>query len=400
METIFGSQVSRKTDEGRYFFDEGMLWCCGGRGYLCGMWVAYDAKRAFHNSSGLGNYSRRLIRAVAAARPDWGRLLYTGGAGSVPEARGLCEQAGARCHAGRGVLFRQWQMGRHAEAVGADVFHGLSNELPLSIGQFSGKKIVTIHDVIFRHRPADYGLIDRVIYDRKTAWAVRAADLVVAISRRTARDLEELYRVPPGKIRVIYQDADPLFREAPDAESCLALRRDRALPAQFFLMPGAGMPRKNALELVDAWLLLPRENRPPLVFTGPQHSAYGKRLLKKIEAAGGPRAGLLHLGSLSLPDMHCLYRLCEAVIYPSAIEGFGLPVLEALYSGKPCVARHDLGFEAWHGKGILPLSDTSPESLAEAMQHVHKAGTPAPADTLAEVFGTANNTEALIELYQ
>ena len=71
--------------------------------------------------------------------------------------------------------------------------------------------VVTIHDIIYRRFPADYGAIDRRLYDYKYSRSARMASRVIAISERTAADLVADYGIDPAKIDVVYQGVDPVF---------------------------------------------------------------------------------------------------------------------------------------------------------------------------------------------
>ena len=92
-----------------------------------------------------------------------------------------------------------------------DIFHGLSNELPTGFKDFKGKKIVTIHDVIFKRNPHWYKSTDRKIYDTKTKQACKDADQIIAISNQTKQDLTELYSIDEEKIEVVYQSCSANF---------------------------------------------------------------------------------------------------------------------------------------------------------------------------------------------
>ena len=112
------------------------------------MKIGYDGKRFFHNTSGLGNYSRDLIRVLSSYYPDNQYVLF---------AKNTSERTATLLE--RNTLFfkkitggkfgRQLQMGKDAQKENCDIFHGLSGELPLKWNSKSIKKIVTIHDVIF-----------------------------------------------------------------------------------------------------------------------------------------------------------------------------------------------------------------------------------------------------------
>ena len=141
------------------------------------MRIGFDAKRAFFNHSGLGNYSRFVIDALHSEFPDNEYFLYT------PKVKGefantLPGIAKSPQGIGRYIpsIWRVKHLGQRAAADKVDVFHGLSNEVPSDLKSASIRKVVTIHDVIFNRFPEFYKVIDRKIYTKKTQYSCDLAD--------------------------------------------------------------------------------------------------------------------------------------------------------------------------------------------------------------------------------
>jgi len=127
------------------------------------MKIAFDAKRFFHNTSGLGNYSRDLVRILAEYSPKDEFVLLA----EKQSQRGkdiLSLPNVSYASVSKGMLARQLKMGVDAQNLGANIFHGLSGELPLKWNEKPIKKIVTIHDLIFVRYPELYSFFDRKIH--------------------------------------------------------------------------------------------------------------------------------------------------------------------------------------------------------------------------------------------
>lgn len=364
------------------------------------MTIAYDAKRAFHNPTGLGNYSRVLIQSVHEALPDSELLLFSSGKNRslVPET--WWSDPRIRMVHKSGVWFRSMGITKILTREGAGVFHGLSNELPFNIKRFDGQKLVTIHDVIHRIRPDEYGMTDRFIYDKKTTSAVRAADAIIAISPQTANDLQEHYDVPREKIELIYQDVDPFFREKPQPETLRVIRQQYALPAAFWLFVGASHPRKNLDGLIEAWIGLAPDDRLPIVVTGRENTLAGRQAMQLLGHHDPSGRALIWLSNVSTAELRSLYHLASGVVYPSHYEGFGLPVLEALHSGTPVAASDTLSFDRWYGKGVVPLQPDDPESMRQALIDLSDVKKSPPPEDLDTVYGTGANLPKLLALYR
>ena len=176
------------------------------------MKIAFDGKRFFNNSSGLGNYSRDLVRIVATYFPENEYVLFNENQTEKGKEIVALPQV-SFVETSKGSWSRQLKMGKDAQLINADIFHGLSGELPLKWTDKSIKKVVTIHDLIFMRFPQYYSFFDRKIHFWKFKKAVEQADLIIAISDQTKRDIIQFLKVPAEKIRVIYQGCHHAFKD-------------------------------------------------------------------------------------------------------------------------------------------------------------------------------------------
>lgn len=302
--------------------------------------IGFDAKRAVRNFTGLGNYSRLIIDSLARRYPDNRYLMYS------PDVRpnrrldpilGL-DNVELRLPAtatGKALpsLWRVSGITGDLRRDKIDLFHGLSNELPLNIEKSGIPSVVTIHDIIFRHFPQCYKPIDRKIYDFKFARAARAATRVIAISECTRRDLVNSYGIPVGKIDVVYQGCDPSFsREVTDAE-IENLRKKYCLDGPFIVTIGTVETRKNQLLAVKALRGLPEEI--PLVIVGRQ-TPYADEIRRYI-AANFLSDRVKWVDNAPFAELPVFYRAALFSTYTSRYEGFGLPVIESLSASTPVI---------------------------------------------------------------
>lgn len=302
--------------------------------------IGFDAKRAVRNFTGLGNYSRLIIDSLARRYPDNRYLMYS------PDARpnrrldpilGL-DNVELRLPAtatGKALpsLWRVSGITGDLRRDKIDLFHGLSNELPLNIEKSGIPSVVTIHDIIFRHFPQCYKPIDRKIYDFKFARAARAATRVIAISECTRRDLVNSYGIPVGKIDVVYQGCDPSFsREVTDAE-IENLRKKYCLDGHFIVTIGTVETRKNQLLAVKALRGLPEEIS--LVIVGRQ-TPYADEIRRYI-AANSLSDRVKWVDNAPFAELPVFYRAALFSTYTSRYEGFGLPVIESLSASTPVI---------------------------------------------------------------
>ena len=339
--------------------------------------IGFDAKRAAQNRTGLGNYSRFVVRILSQQEPANGLHLYvpnrrrTRFLSEIPTLGSLhVHYPGKAAWRRMGSLWRVWGVATDLGRDGIDLYHGLSNELPLNIRQAGCRSVVTIHDLIFIHCPEYYHPIDRLIYNYKFSHACREADRVVAVSEYTKREVMRYYNVPEEKIDVVYQGCDPAFA-APIAQAALDdVRRRHALPPRFVLYVGSIERRKNLGLVAEAACLAARRGRKgaeavPVIAVG-RHTSYEDELRAYLRGQGAEGA-IRFVHGVPFADLPSFYRLATAFVYPSRIEGFGIPLLEAATSGVPAIGCTGSCLEEAGGAGALYVDPDDAAAMADAI---------------------------------
>ena len=177
------------------------------------MKIGFDAKRLFNNYTGLGNYSRTLVKNYAQSSTN-SINLYTTHSNNNKETEIFYDENKFFLHITKSLIKSLWRSCGIVKQLKKDkikIFHGLSNELPIGIKNSGVKSIVTIHDLIFKIYPKTYPLFDRFIYDFKFKHACKTADKIIAISEQTKKDIIRFYNIPENKIEVVYQSCNDLF---------------------------------------------------------------------------------------------------------------------------------------------------------------------------------------------
>lgn len=289
------------------------------------MKIAFDAKRFFNNGSGLGNYSRDLVRILATHFPENEYILLNKNKSERGKEILNFPNVGFK-ETSKGNFSRQFQLGKDAQNLDADIFHGLSGELPLKWNSKKIKKIVTIHDLIFVRFPQYYSWFDRKIHFWKFKKAAKSADLIIAISEQTKRDIIEFLKVPESKIVVVYQGCHASFKENQSKEFIEITAKKFNLPKRFILNVGTIEERKNLLSIVKAV----NETEIPLVVVGKKTDYFKK--VQKFITKNKLENQIYFLENVSMEELAAIYKLADIFVYPSFFEGFGIPVIEALFS--------------------------------------------------------------------
>lgn len=331
------------------------------------MKIGFDGKRAANNTTGLGNYSRSLIFQLANYFPNNEYLVYTSKVKDHPQIQAFFKNAGIQLKlAWKGLLWRSFGILKQLKSDNISLYHGLSQELPFGISSSGIRSIVTIHDLIYIRFPEYFPFIDRQIYRFKGQYACKHADGVIAISERTRQDLISEFKVPAEKISVIYQSCDDSFKQAFKPPRLAEIKSKYALPDQFILNVGTIEERKNQLLLVQAIPLLPPNYK--LILIGKQQ-AYAKRIHAEIERLG-LQERVIFLKDVSFLDLPGIYQLAKVFVYPSLYEGFGIPIIEALYSGIPVIAATGSCLEEAGGPDSLYVQPHDVNGLALAMNNL------------------------------
>ena len=331
------------------------------------MKIGFDAKRAYTNATGLGNFSRCTILGLARQYPDaWFYLFHPGKkrlSFNDPENTSEVEPVRVWWKTFSKV-WRSFRIARLAKELQLDIYHGLSHELPFGIEKSGAKSIVTIHDLIFLRFPKFHKKIDREIYERKIRHSCRVATRVHAISEQTKLDLIELLGVPNDKIEVIYQSVNPLFYSECSAEQKSAIRQKFQLPEQFLLNVGTIESRKNLVALLEG--MVHSNIRIPLFVVG-KPTDYKQKAMEFIQSNANDLQ-VTFLSGIQDSELTALYQMAEMMIYPSLYEGFGLPVAEAQACGCPVITSNISSLPEAGGDGALYVNPEKPEKIGKAIE--------------------------------
>lgn len=297
--------------------------------------ITLDVSAAVHRRAGLGRYAESLTRALIATDPGRYALFYN-------RERGIEPLAGLEHLPTRTVAlgYKPWRMlvwlgqlarlGFDRLVPNAGLFHATEHLLlPLR----SIPTVLTVHDLIFRHLPEHHKPLNRWYLNLTLPLYCRRASHIIAVSDCTRRDLAAAYGLPPEKITVIHEAADPRFRpQPPDLVDDVRTRYD--LPDRYLLFVSTIEPRKNLIRLLEAFEIVHAEGLTDgLVIVGKRGWLYGD-FFARLEMSPVRDAVLLP-GYVPDEDLPAIYTGAQAFVLPSLYEGFGLPALEAMACGAP-----------------------------------------------------------------
>jgi glycosyltransferase involved in cell wall biosynthesis len=298
--------------------------------------LALDATYSLGNNlSGVGIYSRELLRALAASHPE---QQFTWSYRPHRYLKSFHERLPG--NAGRGLLLESFGFRR-------GLFHGLNQRVPLR--RFA-RQVVTFHDLFVM--TAEYSTPEfRERFIGQARHAAAEADRIIAVSQFTATQVESLLGVDPSRIHVVHHGIRPLPVVA------------RA-PEKIVLHVGAIQERKNVTRLVRAFAALPEGWK--LVLAG--STGYGAAgIFQEIESSAR-RNDIIITGYISELELAAWYSRASVFAFPSLDEGFGMPVLEAMRAGVAVIASNRSAVPEVCGEAALLVDATDLDGLATGLK--------------------------------
>lgn len=263
------------------------------------------------------------------------------------------------------VLYESWHhLGRPAveRATGpVDVVHATGMAIPPPTAPL----VVTIHDLAVLHDPSQFTRRGVSFMRRSIDLTLERADVVICPSRATLDDCR-VQGFDPDRLRLVPWGVQDQVAPDADVERVRALH---GLRGRYVLFVGTLEPRKNLGSLMEAFRRI--AGRPgfadvTLAVVGP--SGWGEDLGPRMAALGDR---CRPLGFVPPADLRALYAGADVFCYPSVLEGFGLPVLEAMVQSTPVVTSAGTATEELVADGAgIAVSPHDPTALAEALAEV------------------------------
>ncbi|HUD34701.1 MAG TPA: glycosyltransferase family 1 protein [Variovorax sp.] len=264
---------------------------------------------------------------------------------------------------GGGLARLGWQLAAARRRHRIDLLH-VQYRLPLVP---LGPCACTIHDTLFETHPQFFkpGFVRMSRFTSRLA--MRQATLLFTVSEFSRGEMARLYGVDAGRIAITHNAIDARRfhpSDASDVDDAEALRALGLTPGGYICTVGRLEPRKNHVNLLRAYAMLPVD-RPPLVVVG-QRDFDSEPIDAVVRELGiGPEVRFLE----NVPDaaLPALVRHCRVFAYPSFAEGFGMPVLEAMSSGVPVVTSSTTSLPEVAGDAAIMADPHAPADIARAL---------------------------------
>ena len=268
-----------------------------------------------------------------------------------------------------GVDRLRWQylsLPRALRRLGCGLYHDTKNALPTGL---SLPTVVTVHDLAYYRCPESFGLLSRAFLRGATRRAVARATRVVVPSRATAVDVGEIFSGSADKTRVVHHGIDPFPSQTSD--SLAVVREKYHLDGPYVLHVGTVQARKNVDLLVQGVRRLRAEGLPHRCVLVGRQGWLAAPALREIRADDTA----IWLGEVPSSDLPALYSQAAAFVSPSAYEGFGFTVADALAAGTPTVISAISSLPEICGSAAVQIEDLSESGIAKALGPVLRDAT-------------------------
>lgn len=335
--------------------------------------ITFDLSPAVHRHAGIGRYAHELLAALMQIDQANQYCVFHNQPAPGESVPAPCDTLPRRVIP---LSAKPWRMSvlladflrvpMERWIPNADIFHGTDHLLP----PFNKTKtIFTLHDLIFKFFPAYHLPLNRNFLRIMLPRFLRRADAVIAVSESSKRDAMTLYHLPPEKITVIYEGVNPALHPIADSQHLAAVRARYAKNQPFILCVSTIEPRKNISALVDALKILrARGLAQRLLIAGRTGWLYQATFDHVRET--GMASQVDFLDYVPDDDLPALLSACDAFVFPSLYEGFGLPPLEAMACGAPVVCSNTSSLPEVAGAAALLINPRDVREIANAIERV------------------------------
>jgi len=230
--------------------------------------------------------------------------------------------------------------------------------------------VSTIHDIAPLLYPGILPLRVRMRYKRQLKRTVEEARRIITVSRITFSALGVYAGVDQAKVRVIHNGVSRRFAPVTDPTVLKSVHTRHSLPERFAFWIGDFRPEKNLPFLIQAWSKLQERlpDPPVLVMAGAKRGTYRK--IRDLVLKQGLEGKVVFSGFIPDDDLPAVYSAAEVFVFPSLYEGFGLPPLEAMACGTPCIVSNSSSLPEVTGSAALLFNPTSLEGLTDCLVKV------------------------------
>jgi len=250
-----------------------------------------------------------------------------------------------------------------------DGFLSLSFSAPA--GMKECKSIAVIHDLNFEHYPQDIPFLARKYYKKYFPQFAKKANRIATVSEYSKQDISKHYKISPDKIDVVYDGANELFKPIVEEQKKI-VRQKYSQGQEYFLFVGALHPRKNVARLLQAFDEFKKSepSKMKLVIAGEKMWKTGD--IETVFENMQFKSDVIFTGRLGTNDLKDVMAAALALVFVPYFEGFGIPIVEAMYCDVPVITSNVTSMPEVAGNAGLLVDPFSVDSIKDGMMRIYK----------------------------
>ena len=319
---------------------------------------------------GIGWYTHELLKRMVAAHPEvefhflfdrTAHHAFIYGPNVVPHVIGLPAR-----HPFLWYLWFEFSVPRELRKIRPDVFFSPDNYLSIKA---KVPTVLTCHDLIPFHYPEGIPGLVRRYYHRFWPKYLRGAKHVVTVSETTRRDVLQMFALDPDTVTAVLNGSRDGFSPAANVASQIT-QAFPTLTQGYFLATGSIHPRKNTARLIEAFNLFKTQTGLPHQLALVGRMSWQTTDVQTALEASPYRSDIVLTGYVSEEQLQMLTRHACASVYISLMEGFGLPIVEAMQSGVPVITSDCSSMPEVAGDAAIRVRPKDMKAIAWALKRV------------------------------
>lgn len=329
--------------------------------------VGVEANAYYKNSAGTGVYIRSLVSVWQKNNPDVQLLLY---AHNRPSQMDLGKKKNVLkriLNGFRDIFWMQIILPIKLIRDRVDVLF-----CPAFLGPVFSPcpKVINILDLSFIRYPQVIDRLYRFFLKCQLPLVISNANVILGISELSKKEIVELFKISPEKVKVTYLACGPEYKVIEDPQQIENIKKKYSLPEKFIIHVGTLEPRKNIPNLISAFGILKKNNlfEHKLAIVGGRGWYYEKIFEKVTELK--LEKEVIFTGFVPEKDLPLLYNAADVFVFPSIYEAFSMPILEAMACGCPVICSRAASLPEIGGEAAVYFNPQNPEEIAAAILKV------------------------------